>query len=266
MRKFSVILFVILFLLPILKTQAQSSNAGFVPGNIWYSKDPFEEGDKINIYTLVFNPDQRELLGTVTFFDNTTFLGKKDFSIAAKGVKDIFISWTVTTGDHIIFAKIENARFLVSKDTYEDVYLAQNETEKSTRTVSKKIIVSNIDSKVTTDNSPNLIQKITDTAQNITPDYISAPVNNTVGVLDKLRDNTGKMAEANKTLVNNEIKKIDATKNTKTTNNAFLKPFKYVEFFFLTLISFIFNNKIVFYGILILIIFLILRYIWRKIF
>src|SRR3989338_5661631 len=50
------------------RAYAQSSNAGFVPGNIWYSLDPFLEGDKIKIYTLIFNPDPRELSGTVIFF------------------------------------------------------------------------------------------------------------------------------------------------------------------------------------------------------
>jgi len=58
------------------RAYAQSSNAGFVPGNIWYSLDPFLEGDKIKIYTLIFNPDPRELSGTVVFFDNSVFLGK----------------------------------------------------------------------------------------------------------------------------------------------------------------------------------------------
>ena len=59
------------------KILAQSSNTGFVPGNIWYSKDPFEEGDKVKIYTFIFNPDSRELSGTVIFFDKTVLLGKK---------------------------------------------------------------------------------------------------------------------------------------------------------------------------------------------
>src|SRR3989344_4963797 len=105
MQKFWAVLILIVFLLPINKIIAQTSNAGFVPGNIWYSTDPFEEGDKIKIYTLIFNPDARELSGTVIFFDNSIFLGKKDFVAPAKGVKDISIDWTAAAGSHSILRK-----------------------------------------------------------------------------------------------------------------------------------------------------------------
>src|SRR3989338_8628539 len=144
LKKIGTILFLIFSLLPIQKIFAQDSNAGFVPGNIWYSQDPFEEGDKIKIYTLIFNPDERELSGTVIFFDSSVFLGKKDFTASAKGIKDVSIDWTATVGDHNIFGKIENSRFLVSGEkserTYEDVYLSGNETSKSSRRVNKKIV------------------------------------------------------------------------------------------------------------------------------
>src|ERR1035437_2096929 len=100
-KKYILILsFLILILFPLYKISAQTSNVGFIPANIWYSKDPFEEGDKIKIYTLVFNPDSRELSGTVLFFDDTVFLGKQDFVVPAKGVKTISIDWTVIAGDH----------------------------------------------------------------------------------------------------------------------------------------------------------------------
>ena len=82
LKKAGIVLFLIFSLLPIQKIFAQSSNTGFVQANIWYSKDPFEEGDKVKIYTFIFNPDTRELSGTVIFFDNTVMLGKKDFIVS----------------------------------------------------------------------------------------------------------------------------------------------------------------------------------------
>ena len=47
--------------------------------------------------------------------------------------------------------------------------------------------------------------------------------------------------------------------------NKFLKPFKYLELFFFTLVSFVFNNKFIFYGIVVAVILLVLRYIWNLI-
>src|SRR6185436_8374955 len=83
----------VLLAAPLQKIFAQSSNAGFAPGNIWYSQDSFQEGDKVRIYTIVFNPDGRQLSGTVIFFDNSVFLGKKDFTVEPKAVKDVFMEW-----------------------------------------------------------------------------------------------------------------------------------------------------------------------------
>src|SRR5438552_250675 len=111
MRKFWAILVLLFFLMPV--GALAQSNAGFIPSNIWYSKDPFEEGDKIKIYTLIFNPDSRQLSGTVSFFDQDNLLGKKTFTVTAKGVKDIAIDWMATVGSHKIYAKIESAQFLV---------------------------------------------------------------------------------------------------------------------------------------------------------
>ena len=49
-------------------------------------------------------------------------------------------------------------------------------------------------------------------------------------------------------------------------NNKLLTPFKYIKFFFVSLVSFIFNQKIIFYSVSLIIVFLFLRYIWRLIF
>src|SRR3989338_6753006 len=182
LKKIGTILFLIFSLLPIQKIFAQDSNTGFVSGNIWYSQDPFEEGDKIKIYTFIFNPDNRELFGTVIFFDKTILLGKKDFTIPAKTANDISIDWTVTVGDHTIFAKIENAKFLVSKGKYEEVYLAENETEKKT------------------------------------PTFITEPIASTVNTLEEFRINTNIASDNKKEEIKNEIKILDAKKTTSKEN------------------------------------------------
>ena len=270
LKKIGTILFLIFSLLPIQKIFAQDSNIGFVSGNIWYSQDPFEEGDKIKIYTFIFNPDNRELFGTVIFFDKTILLGKKDFTIPAKTANDISIDWTVTVGDHIIFAKIENAKFLVSKGKYEEVYLAENETEKSSRTVSKKITSksenSNINSETTAGTTVSDIKKI---IEEKTPTFIAEPIVSTVSTLEEFRINTNIASDNKKEEIKNEIKALDAPKNVSKENvktNPFLKPFKYVEVFLLTVFSFILNNTILFYGILTIVVFFILRFIGKKIF
>jgi len=291
LKKIGIVLFLVLFLFPLAKIQAETSNAGFIPANIWYSKDPFQEGDKIKIYTLIFNPDSRELSGTVNFFDKTVFLGKKDFKVPAKGVKDISIDWTATVGDHTIFGKIENAKFLVSKDKYEVAYLAKDETEQSKRTVSKKIIPketsTDSNSELNT-NNPGQIESIRNLIVEKTPDFIAKPISATAIAIEGFRESVGTASENKKQEIKVELKNLDEnskivtdktaelennvtptnlqTKLVSENKSSFLKPFKYVELFALTLASGIFNNKLIFYGILVVGIFLIFRLIWIKIF
>ncbi|MCM2339165.1 MAG: hypothetical protein NDI62_01785 [Burkholderiales bacterium] len=271
LKKFSLILFLILSLFPFTKINAQSSEVGFVPGNIWYSKDPFEEGDKIKIYTFIYNSDSKELSGTVVFFDKTTLLGKKNFTLAGKTANEISIDWTVSAGDHKIFAKIENAKFLISKDKYEEIYIADNKTEESSRTVNKKITSKENNSTSTENNIVDTILNTKNNIQDSIPDNISKPVTSTINKLDNLRENIRNVSDNKKEEIQKEIdtlNKINTTKNSSkgTNNNPLLKPFKYVELFLLAVSSMILNNKILFYGIIILIVFFSLRFIWKRFF
>jgi len=269
-KKAGIVLFLIFSILPIQKIFAQSSNTGFIPANIWYSKDPFEEGDKVKIYTLIFNPDTKELSGTVNFFDKTILLGKKDFTVAVNATKAISTDWTVTVGDHSIFGEIENAKFLLSNGTYEAVSLTQNQTEKSSRTVSKKIISVPIDttSKIK-DAISSSISDVTKIIEEKTPDFILKPMVLGASTVENFRQDVSTASKNKKEKVKNEIKILENAKvalDSKTATNTLLKPFKYMELFFLSIFSFILNNKILFYGISAIIVFFILRYIWKKIF
>ena len=285
-KKIIIFIFLIFSIFPFKNIFAQTQIVGIIPSNIWYSKDPFEEGDKIKIYTVVYNSDPRELSGTVIFFDNNIFLGKGDFSIAGKSTNDVSIDWTVTSGDHTIFAKIENAKFLISSGKYEDVYLAENKTADSKSSVTKKELSSL--SNNLTDQIANVASSVSDINQNVknsTPPIVLDTINSTSNLLENLRKNVGNSLENNKTTVQKEIntmsvglKKVDTntsnkknniTKNSAPTNdndNNIMKPLKYVELFFLTIFAFIFKYKIVFYISILLILFFTIRFIWHLIF
>ncbi len=271
LKKFGIILFLIFSLLPVQKIFAQNANTGFVPANIWYSKDPFEEGDKIKIYTLIFNPDTRQLSGTVNFFDNTVLLGKKDFTVAANATNAVSVSWTVTAGDHSIFGEIENAKFLVSAGNYQAVSLTENQTQKSSRTVSKKIVPGTTDANSVSqigNNISSLVSDVKSIAEK-TPSSITEPITSAVNTLEEFRTNTNIASDNKQGEIKNEIKALDNAKtpaNSTTAPSSLLKPFKYVELFFFSVASFILNNKVLFYGIIILAVFFILRFIWNIVF
>jgi len=264
-KKLSLAFLLLLFLLPINNLKAQVSNVGFVPSNIWYSKDPFVEGDKIKIYTLIFNPDARELSGTVIFFDNDTLLGTKKFVLPAKSANDISIDWTVTAGDHTIYAKMENAKFFIAKGKYEEIYVAENQTEKSKRTVAKTIIekTKSDSTEVVTNSDP--IANINNFVKEKTPPAVSNTIDSTVNVLEKTRENIKENVVDKKDEVKKEISALNENKGENNSSKV-MKPLKYVELFFLNLFSFITTNKTIFYCLILLVTFLILRFLWRLIF
>ena len=279
-------IFLGLIFTPFLFVYAQTSNAGFIPGNIWYSKDPFSEGDKVKIYTLIFNPDVRQLSGSVFFFDKTTFLGNKSFTIPGGSLKDISVDWTVTAGDHTIFGQIQNAKFLNSTGTLDNANLLEIKTSDSNRSVPKTIIpiVSNASTRDTSAQTSGTLD-IPNFVKENTPTVVTETISTTSNAIENFRQNTGSTLDQKKVGVQEEIKNIENKKTSSTTNKdkallkstsqtgniasnqgVFLKPFKYTELFALSLFSTVFNNKYIFYGLIVLLIFFIMRFIIRKFF
>jgi len=262
LKKILIVTLALLSLFPSYKIYAQSTSGGFVPGSIWYSKDPFEEGDKVKVYTFLFNPDSRELSGTLVFFDKEIILGKRDFVLPGKTADDFSIEWTVTIGSHSIYAKIENAQYLVSKGKYTPANLAVTETTRDLRTVNKKgtpqikTINDNIDS---LENLPKLIE-------DNTPRFIARPIIAVITASENFRFRAALAVDTKKTEVKAELQAASEAEKAGQRVKALLKVFRYVELFALSLVSFLLNYKIVFYGLIVLIIFLILRYLWLRYF
>lgn len=280
MKKFKILFLVLLCFLSfgnkIIFAQ-NPSTTGFIPSNIWYSKDPFEEGDKIKIYTLVFNSDKRELSGSVLFFDNNVLLGKKNFIAAPSSVAQVSINWNVNAGDHDIFAKIESSKFTISVGKYEDVYLNENESEHSKRTVNKKIVSDNTNkntadtSNQNTSTTGDQISNIANTIKENTPDVIAKPLIATANVTEGFRNGVENNLTKKEVEINKDIKNLSNVSNKKT-ETSFLKkpniqkPFKYVQLFFVKLFGFIFKYKIVFYVVSFFVILFLLRFLWQKFF
>ncbi|MDQ3075652.1 MAG: hypothetical protein M3Q34_00800 [bacterium] len=270
-----------------------TSNVGFIPANIWYSDTPDTEGEDVRIYTVVFNPYQKELSGTVSFYDNEVLLGKKDFAVPGVGIKDVYVEWTVTLGAHKIFAKINDTKYLVSKGVYEPVTLKENTSETSSYTVYKKIlpkiedIKQDVNKAVDDIRTPvnNFQQKILES----TPDYVSKPIITSTNFLENWRGVQNDAVELRKTSIvaelealkkesskeeflkeEGEVEEAEVVTETKGIGEKFKEsssqPFKYVELFFFTLISFIVGNKFVFYCVLIIIVATFIRLLWRMIF
>ncbi len=268
LRNITLILFLGFSLFPINIIRAETT-AGFLPKDIWYSKDTLQDGEKVKIYTAIWNGDTRQLSGVVSFYDNTTLLGKKNFTIAGKKIQDLSIDWTVTVGSHSIYAKIDKATYLQANGTKENITLSYNTTEKDTFTVKKKVVLEAKDENATS--AVNEIDQIATSVKENTPNIIAKPIVRSIEALESFRVVTENMMDARKTGLNVELKKIETQKETQTPESPKIetgdtsKPLKQAELFFVNVGLLVFSHKLLYYVIIALLLYFFLINIWRMV-
>lgn len=265
-------IFVIIFLLSIgqVSYAATDNNVGFVENGVWYSQTPKVEGDNVDIHTAIWNGTTNEVKAHIEFYDSTLLLGARDVTLAPNTLSDVRIGWKVTAGDHSISAKISKSSSITDgKST--TISIENNSVESLRINISKKVAV--------TSGADTPIDTIAKKVASSLPAQVAAPVTHTALSIDTFRENTKESIDLNIKSTNEKIvelntpvKKSTTDKTAKTSKASATdslsgteKPIAYVELFFLSIASFIFTQKVIFYGLGVLILFFILRFIFRLI-
>lgn len=269
MRIFFISLLSCSFILAPLFTFAEtaSQNIGLVEHTIWYSKDPFYEGDTIKIYTLLYNSATSPVSGTVEFYDGRVTLGKKDVLISPESAKDVSISWVVTAGDHSISAKFLNPTMAIN-GTPQPITVENDVSAEQKVFVPKKVVSES--KKVDGDESAadNIVDQF---AEKVSP-YTPEPIDQTAIAIDTLRAETSVKIDASKETTkarveafNDSLSQVSASgSGISVSSHTLQKPLAYISLFFWSVLSFIFSHKAVFYGLILAIIILIIRAIWKR--
>lgn len=287
MKKIKILFLIVLFfclshVMPARAEDFVAPDGGFIKEDIWFSKDKLVEGDKVKIFTAIWNGDKKPISGTVIFYDKDTLLGRKDFTVQPESLSVYSIDWQVTAGEHAISANITNSKIVTSSNQKETIILENNKTDISEQFVPKTIVVSSSKddkpaastSATSTENMiSSQISKASDFIKANTPESISKPVIETSQVLDAWRRASGDSLDKNKIEAKDNLKKLESAsapkdeKEVKDQSVSFvLKPLQYLKIFFFTLFSFIFNHSVLFYSLSVLVLFFILRFIYRRFF
>lgn len=287
MRGLLLIIF-ILFATPAFAVGPAIDNAGFVQSNIWYSKDPFYAGDKIRVYTVIFNGSAYDLSGAVEFLDNGAPINKADFALASGGrVRDLWVDWKATEGKHTITARFANV-IADGPNGKETAVLASAEAGKSERVVEPdpvaKAALAKIEDAKAAEASARASAKVENVIQAVSG-VIPTPVKEGVfsgkTFVEEFRIGEAyqlKLAKENKqkeiaVIKANEVKALTAgTKTVRSQTDAMLntaeKPFAYVMLALLTLAQYFFQWQILFYGVLIYILYRLIRWgakrVWER--
>lgn len=273
MRKYFIFLLIILSTFLTLPVYALTPvNSGFIPGQIWYSKETLIEGDTVNIHTAVWNGEPHSIAVNVEFYDKNVVLGSRDVVLAPLLLEDVYIPWKVTSGDHTISAKIISSTATISGKK-EKVVLPRIVTANDKQFVSV-VIKNNVGENVSeTDIIKNKIGETTSGIANIVPDNVSTSLSDSFAVLDNFRNKTLAQVDTSKKETQKEIGKVLGASTTTKENptkinniqDATEKPIAYIKLFFLSILSFIFGSSFVFYALIVLILFFVIRWIYRKI-
>ncbi len=157
--------------------QTTASNLGFIQNNIWFSKEPFFEGDTVRVYSAVFNGSSEDVTGAVEFYANDKLIGADDFSITSGGkVREVWVDWRVTGGNQTVRAVISKAYASKAGEAPRPVTVEHATTGEATRFVDIDTDKDGIGNKTDTDDDSDGITDIAESSVGTNPLVKDAPV------------------------------------------------------------------------------------------
>lgn len=251
------------------------SNAGIIRSGIWYSKDPFYAGDKIRIYTIIFNGSDFDLIGEVYFEDNGKTICKGSFTATSGRSQEMWCDWEAVMGEHKITAKILKPKVAPIGEIPYEIVLENN--------------ISGVSDKVVELAPP----KVSATTVNVVEKEAGTTTNNVVGlatstrsnlVEEKIKQELNLFKENIREIATGEISResIDKTKDNilsyipvsvvdgvtkiaeKTGLDRLKNPFSYIVDFFIAIYKFVINDPLLLVIIAFLIIWKLFKYAYYK--
>lgn len=254
-RYFFALLLIFSFALPVTLFAATVS-AGIPTELIWFSKDPFVEGDQITIFTPLYNRSTYRFQGSLTLRDGNVTLGVKQFALALGGTSEIFtFPWVVTRGEHTFSVLISGGEFVSSGKNTLDLPIAETTAQAVKRFVEPKPVVPAPGAAAS--NTPSEGAHITDYLSAKVPASLRRDALPVVGHIEDFR--LGQAAHAD-TLVTKTLTALPMSDTTPVNSSAWgvfregvLKgdiihtPWGYVKLFFVLCYQFLTANIYAFY-------------------
>ena len=271
-----------------------AEQVGFPEKSLWYSTDVLQVGEVITIYSLVVNGESSTLSGTVHFYDRDIVLGERKITIEKNQAEVVSLPWKVTEGEHQFSARFSQAVLTDNNGLKVSIAPTGSETKKDTVYVKKSSSTKestedqsalSSQTAVAGNSVPVEIAKATDFIKDKTPDNVEEKVTSFAGEVENFRETWEDQFSERK---EDEQEKLDALNEyyedrlrakdeadvdnyvkqsyvDSSGENILKKPFHYIAIFFYLLMAFVLGNTLIFYGLSILVVFLVLRAIYRRV-
>ncbi|MBP6884522.1 MAG: Ig-like domain repeat protein [Candidatus Pacebacteria bacterium] len=256
------------------------AGTGFVDTPLWLTPPVAEEGSLVTLRALFRNEEENTLSGTVIFYDGDVLLGRKAITIPVGTVATASVTFRIGAGEHSFSAQMSNLSGALASGKYEPVALALPSAKLEKFNVTKTINVNQTAQASKANSSVGLetpiLNQIDAVEKNIlasVPESLKEDVVANVKVVENFRISTSdvfsekrndadrQVAQIKITALNEEQKSSKVAPATKYVD----RPLAYVKYGIFSALAFIFATPIAFYLLGIILAFLILRYLYRKI-
>ncbi|HEY4486992.1 MAG TPA: hypothetical protein VJB70_04660 [Candidatus Paceibacterota bacterium] len=137
-RPFVVVIVLFLLLIP-SSLFAVGLSAGIPRDIIWFSKEPFFDGDQVTIFTPLYNSSSYRFSGSVELRDGTATIGTQQFSLASDGASTVVaFPWKATEGEHVFSVLVTEGKFAFGGQSPVDLPISEKTTTVIKRSVGLK--------------------------------------------------------------------------------------------------------------------------------
>jgi predicted RND superfamily exporter protein len=259
MKKYFLFLLVLSFVCPFFFARADvSNNLNFLPNEVWYSEENLKEGKTVNIYAGLWNGTDNLVNTKVEFYDKSTLLGSREVSVESKKLREVSVSWKITAGEHTISAKIISPKSVVAGED-EDLKIKDNATKNDRLNISVVVKDDKGEEVKTSEALDGIVDKAEEKVNDILDEDVKEKISVSLGAVEEYRLEKG---EQIKEFEKEAEEKVEQIKSEDEDEQEGLTG-AMIKMYFWKIISFIFENKTVFYIVTIVLTFCVLRAIYR---
>ena len=258
------------------------ASTGFVTAPLSLNPESPKEGDKAVLSAVFRNDEQSTLTGTIIFYDGAVLLAKKPITILSNEVGTASVTFTISAGSHDFSATMSSADKLLTSGKLGVVSLPVSTVTMPSQFVPKIVNLSAAAGGQTDLSSAQPILNQIDKAETGVLSAVPGPIKDVIssGVknIEAWRQAAGNnfsagIDDANK-IISPAVKSKKSATSSSTTNSAVSAdssgssldgPLAYVKLFTYTILAFIFSSAVVFYLVGIFLIYIIIRFIFRRI-
>ena len=238
---------------------------GFIDAPMWIYPEAPTQNQSVTLYALFRNDENTTVSGTVLFYDKDTIVGKKNVTVAPGGVGTANTTFRISAGSHTFSASMGSLTKIAPNGTSSALLIPMQSTQMPTIVVSANsasasAVSSTANSSVSDPTSKAVLGQV-DSFENTALSVVPPSFQDKVTAAAKSVDTWRAVKASTFTVSREKASSATIPPATKYVDG----PLKYVKIAFFSLLAFVFSFPVIFYIAGIVVFYIVVRFIVRKI-